>query len=399
LDPTDLIDPKSTLSGSSNLEVRETRHLFLKLDKLQDKVEKWVNRQKWNKLTKSIAKKWLTEGLRERCITRDLNWGVEVKNPPFDPVSGDMLENADKTWPGFEDKVFYVWFDAPIGYISITWEWAKKTGNDWKKWWYDNEDDVEYYEFMGKDNIPFHSVFFPAMLIGTGENWTKVDQLKGSSWLTYEGGKFSKSEKRGIFCDEATSIYPADYWRYWLIANYPETDDVDFTMEKFKEVINKDLNDVLGNFVMRVAKFAKSKFDGKVPYEAQDSAVENEMKRELFRRISVYKKYFENLEFRKAMSELRAIWALGNEYINKAEPWVLMKESKEKAGNVINNGCQLIYIFAVLALPIIPEAAEKILNIFNINSKEALWIENEANYRKIKAGTEITIPDAIFTKI
>ena len=182
LDPTELINPRSTISGSTNLEVRETKHLFLNLPKLEKQLAEWVKSKEpfWPDVAYSIAQKWLKEGLRPRCITRDLKWGFPVPKK------------------GFEDKVFYVWFDAPIGYLGITKQWAdEKPGErNWKDWWLDAKD-VYYVQFMGKDNVPFHSISFPATLLGTGENWTKVDYLKGMSYLTFEGGKFSKSEQRG----------------------------------------------------------------------------------------------------------------------------------------------------------------------------------------------------------
>ncbi|MFQ5350106.1 MAG: methionine--tRNA ligase, partial [Thermoanaerobaculia bacterium] len=189
LDPTDLVEPRSAVSGSTDLEVRETRHLFLLLSKLQGRVEEWVgSRQGWSVLVSSIARKWLTEGLRDRCITRDLEWGVPVDRP------------------GFEGKVFYVWFDAPIEYIAATREWADATPagekRDWRSWWFD-VDDVRYVQFMGKDNVPFHSVTFPATLLGSGEPWQLVDTIKGFNWLSYYGGKFSTSGRRGVFMDQA----------------------------------------------------------------------------------------------------------------------------------------------------------------------------------------------------
>jgi methionyl-tRNA synthetase len=246
LDPTDLIDPRSAISGSTDLEVRETKHLFLLQSRLQHEVEEWVARHEseWPQLASSIARKWLTEGLHDRAITRDLDWGV--------PVPAD-------TWPELaaEGKVFYVWFDAPIEYIGATKEWSDQdTDNrDWKSWWYDadsGENPVRYTQFMAKDNVPFHTVMFPATELGVREPWKKVDYVKAFNWLTYYGGKFSTSQKRGVFTDHALEILPADYWRYFLIANAPESDDSSFTWEHFTATVNKDLADTLGNFVNRV---------------------------------------------------------------------------------------------------------------------------------------------------
>ncbi len=208
LDPTDLINPRSAISGSTDLEVRETKHLFLLQSKLQHEVEEWVaaHEEEWPQLASSIARKWLTEGLHDRAITRDLDWGV--------PVPAD-------TWPELaaEGKVFYVWFDAPIEYIGATKEWsdAAPAGEtrDWKSWWYESDATVRYTEFMAKDNVPFHTVMFPATELGIREPWKKVDYVKAFNWLTYYGGKFSTSQKRGVFTDQALDILPADYWRYF----------------------------------------------------------------------------------------------------------------------------------------------------------------------------------------
>ena len=244
LEPTDLINPKSTISGSSNLEVRTSKHLFLNLPKIEPELREWLKSKEafWPDVAYSIALKWLKEGLEPRCITRDLKWGFPVPKK------------------GYEDKVFYVWFDAPIGYIGITKQWSdeKPTQRDWKDWWFEDKD-VYYVEFMGKDNVPYHSITFPATLLGTNQNYKKVDYLKGFSYLTYEGGKFSKSENRGVFAGDAVTEFKADYWRYFLMSNIPESSDSSFTFDLFSSVVNKDLNGVLGNFVSRVLKMTSSK--------------------------------------------------------------------------------------------------------------------------------------------
>jgi len=224
LDPTDLINPRSAISGSTDLEVRETKHLYLKQSSMRDTLDKWIDSQEgWPILTTSIAKKWLHDGdgLRDRGITRDLDWGVPVQ-----------FEGAP--WSGMEGKVFYVWFDAPIEYIAATAEWADATGADdaaWERWWRTDKgaDDVRYVQFMGKDNVPFHTLSFPATLMGANEPWKLVDFIKSYNWLTYEGGKFSTSQGRGIFMNQALEIFPSDYWRWWLLSNAPESSDSNFT--------------------------------------------------------------------------------------------------------------------------------------------------------------------------
>src|SRR6056297_2012100 len=276
LDPTDLMNPRSAISGSTDLEVRETKHLYLKQRSLRSQLSEWIDGKKdWPILTTSIAKKWLRdgEGLQDRGITRDLDWGVPVQFP-------------GAPWAGMDGKVFYVWFDAPIEYIAATAEWADAEGLGdaaWQRWWREDlgASDVRYVQFMGKDNVPFHTLSFPATLMGANfdgtEPWKLVDYIKSFNWLTYEGGKFSTSQGRGVFMDQALEILPSDYWRWWLLANAPESGDSDFTWESFQGVVNKDLADVLGNFVSRVTKFCRARFSEAVPeggaYGAREEAL------------------------------------------------------------------------------------------------------------------------------
>ena len=387
LEPTELINPKSTISGSTNLEVRETKHLFLNLPKIEKRLAEWVKSKEpyWPDVAYSIAQKWLKEGLQERCITRDLKWGFPVNKA------------------GYEDKVFYVWFDAPIGYIGITKQWAdeKPQERDWKKWWL-NADDVKYVEFMGKDNVPFHAIFFPAMLLGTGEKWTFVDYLKGMSYLTFEGGKFSKSEHRGVFADKAVEEFPADYWRYWLMANAPESSDSSFTFDGFVSTINKDLNGVLGNFVSRVLKMTASKFSPEVPAGGAFTSQENELISALQEKVNNYFSYLENMEFRKALNELRAIWVDGNNYISVAEPWSVIKENPERAAAILRVCINLIRIYAILSYPIMPKVAENMLAKLGLSVQDMPSLKNfdvKEQIQFLKPGAKFEVGDALFERI
>src|SRR5580692_6933868 len=264
LEPSDLINPRSAVSGSTRLEVRATRHLFIRQSLMADRVREWIDsKTDWPILVTSIARNWLNVGLEDRSITRDLKWGIPVG------------------WPGFEGKVFYVWFDAPIEYIGATKEWADSApGRDWRRWWFD-ADDVRYVEFMAKDNVPFHTVSFPATILGSGENWKLADYIKGFSWLNFYGGKFSTSQKRGVFLDQALKEYPADYWRYWLVANAPETDDASFTFSGFAGVCNKDLADTFGNFVNRCLRFCSARFGDAVPAGGEPGDLEFQLAADL----------------------------------------------------------------------------------------------------------------------
>lgn len=387
LDPTELINPRSTISGSTNLEVRETKHLFLNLPKLEKQLAEWVKSKEpfWPDVAYSIAQKWLKEGLRPRCITRDLKWGFPVPKK------------------GFEDKVFYVWFDAPIGYLGITKQWAdEKPGErNWKDWWLDAKD-VYYVQFMGKDNVPFHSISFPATLLGTGENWTKVDYLKGMSYLTFEGGKFSKSEQRGVFAEDAVKEFPADYWRYWLISNAPEASDSSFTFDLFAGVVNKDLNGVLGNFVSRVMKMTASKIGAEVPAGGEMTEVEQQLIADLQEKTDNYCKYMEGLEFKKAMNELRSIWVDGNNYISVTEPWTVIKTDPARAAAILRVCLNLIRIYALLSAPVMPETSAKILAKFGLNAADMPVLKGFNAAKEIEAlqpGHKFEVGDALFERI
>ena len=387
LEPTDLIDARSTISDSKNLEVRETKHLFLNLPKIEQNLSEWLKTKEafWPDVAYSIAKKWLKEGLQARCITRDLKWGFPVNKQ------------------GFEDKVFYVWFDAPIGYIGITKQWSDENPEqrNWKDWWLDAKN-VRYVEFMGKDNVPYHSITFPATLLGTAENWTKVDYLKGFSYLTFEGGKFSKSEQRGVFAEDAVKEFPVDYWRYWLMANAPESSDSSFTFESFVGTINKDLNGVLGNFVQRVMKMTASKLGAYVPKGGDFTETELELIKVLQKRVDDYFKYMNELEFRKAIAELRAIWVEGNNYISVTEPWVVIKENQERAETILRVCLNLIRIFAILTAPLMPETSEKMLNKFGLNLDDNCSLENFEIAKEISVlepGSNFEVGEALFERI
>ncbi|MFC7290037.1 methionine--tRNA ligase [Hirschia litorea] len=393
LDPVDLIDPYSSVSGSKNIEIRDTVHLFLLQEKMQDTIRAWVDEaETWPQLARSIAYKWLDEGLQDRAITRDLKWGI--------PVLKD-----GKVRPGFEEKVFYVWFDAPVEYIAATQEWAEAgEGRDWASWWRKDKgaDDVSYVQFMGKDNVAFHTVSFPVTIFGSQEPWKTVDKLKAFNWVTWYGGKFSTSQKRGVFMDQALDLLPSDYWRWYLIANAPEGSDAGFTWEGFQSTVNSDLANVLGNFVNRITKYTVSKFDGKLPAEGQAGEAEAWIENELKTRLPVLMSHYENMEFRKAAAETRAIWAAGNEYLTKAEPWVKYKADKDAAAVGVRYGLNLVALFGILALPIIPDAGRKILDALSVpEDRRSFQFGDDigALLSALPAGMDVTPPDVLFAKI
>ncbi len=391
LDPVDLINPHSTISGSTDLEMRETKHLYLRQSAMKDKLEEWIDtREGWPVLTTSIAKKWLNDGdgLQDRGITRDLDWGVPVAK-------------GDAPWPGMEGKVFYVWFDAPIEYIACSQEWVNAgKGDDWERWWRTDKgaEDVTYTQFMGKDNVPFHTLSFPATILGSNEPWKLVDYIKSFNYLNYDGGQFSTSRGRGVFMDQALEILPADYWRWWLLSNVPETSDSEFTWENFQSGVNKDLADVLGNFVSRITKFCRSKFGEVVPEGGAYGEQEMALIADLTTKIRAYERFMEDKEVRKAAQELRGIWVAGNEYLQAAAPWSTFKEDPEKAAAQVRLGLNLIRLYAVLSAPFIPTTSAKMLSAMNTLDTE--WpTDIEAALTSLPAGHAFAVPDVLFAKI
>jgi len=389
LDPTDLIDPYSAVSGSRNLEVRDTRHLYLLQTKLEQPIRDWIgSKSGWQTLAKSIALKHLDEGLIDRGITRDLKWGVPVVGADGGPR------------PGLEGKVFYVWFDAPIEYIGATEEWAEANGRTWRDWWRLDEgaDDVRYVQFMGKDNVAFHTVSFPATIIGSGEPWKTVDQLKAFNWLNWYGGKFSTSQGRGVFMDQALELLPADYWRWHLTAYGPEGSDAAFTWEQFQSTINKDLADVLGNFVNRIVKFTESKFDGVTPAGGEPGPLEAQLEADLRAGIAEATEALEAMEFRKACQATRAIWVLGNEYLQVAAPWTAFKTDVDQAAVGVRTGLNLVALFARLAAPVIPFTAEKIAA--SVGATDLSWPSpDEDLFAAVPAGRPVAHQGVLFAKI
>ena len=392
LDPIRLLNPYSTISGSRNLEVRETRHLYLLQSRLQDRIRAFIDSHAdWPLLTRSIAYKFLDEGLIDRGITRDLHWGV--------PVAVDGVAR-----PGFEEKVFYVWFDAPIEYIAATREWADATGQDWARWWRTDAGaaDVRYIEVMGKDNVAFHTVSFPVTLLGSEEPWKTVDMLKSFNWLNWYGGKFSTSQRRGVFMDAALELLPPDYWRWYLTSQAPESSDTAFTWEQFQAVVNKDLADVLGNFVNRILKFTDSKYQSLAPAGGAPGPLEDALAERLGAQITQLTTALTDLEVRKAAQALRQAWVLGNEYLQEAAPWTAIKTDPDRAAVIVRTALALVGLYARLSRPFIPFAAETIAGAVGDGARLDHWPEPAgiaALLSGFEAGRTITTPDVLFRKI
>ena len=390
LDPTELIDPYSAVSGSRNLELRETRHLYLLQSKLQEEIRAWVEtKPEWSPLARAVAYKHLDEGLIDRGITRDLAWGVPVTR-------------GGQPRTGMENKVFYVWFDAPIEYIAATQELADSGGGDWRRWWRTEAgaDEVRYVQFMGKDNLAFHTVMFPAQTLGTREPWKTVDVLKAFNHLNWYGEQFSTSRQRGVFLDSALEILPPDCWRWYLCANSPEGSDAAFTWENLVSAVNRDLADVLGNFVNRVLKFCETRFGGVVPEGGEPGELERALVQRLGDAVAEATAQFEAIEVRKSAQALRACWVIGNEYLQEAAPWSAIKTDPERAAVIVRTAINLVGLYARLSAPIIPFAAGAMsLGVGEGGATDWPGEDIAAELARIPAGRPVNAPPVLFRKI
>lgn len=374
LDPADLIKPYVPETGSKNIEMRETKGLYYSASRMKPAVEKWFNESTgWSKKAIDDTKKYLNEDIPDSSITRDIPWGIPVNKP------------------GYEDKVFYVWFDAPWGYVSIS-QYARK---DWADFWHGGEN-VHYAQFMGKDNIKFHAIFFPGHEMALDNNWKQVDQLKALSFLNFEGAKISKSTGHGIFMDEAIKDAPTDCWRYALMSSAPETDDTDFTIQRFADIVNKDLNGILGNFVSRVCKITEKNFGNTIP-KFEDFTDITKLINDVNLKLDELKWALDGCEFRKSIAALRELWSIGNEFFTKTEPWAMVKQDRSgEAADVLNICFNLIDLYARVSAPFIPDAANKMINIFE--TKRDLSWPTKFEYR-IQNPESFTVPENLFNRI
>jgi methionyl-tRNA synthetase len=312
-----------------------------------------------------------------------------------------------------EGKVFYVWFDAPIEYIGATIEWSEETAGfkrsvcstqvePWRKWWIvcDGADQLTYTQFMAKDNVPFHTVMFPATILGTREPWKLVDYVKGFSWLNYYGGKFSTSQKRGIFTDAALELWPSDYWRYYLISNAPEADDADFTWENFAAIVNKDLADTLGNFVNRVLTFTAKKFGNTVPAGGEPGEAEQRLFAKVSDLLHDLESALDAMEFRKATHASRALWSAGNGYLVECEPWKRIKTDPDAAACALRTAIGLIRLYGIVSAPFIPATAATLRGVLDQESSECPgWVGQVSDCFESLAGRDFTVPPVLFAKV
>jgi methionyl-tRNA synthetase len=342
MDPTDLIEPRCAICGKRAITFRDENHLFMDFGALQGKLRKWIEgNTHWADNTRNLALGWIKEGLKPRCITRNLNWGIKV------PLTG------------YEHLVFYVWFDAPIGYISIT----KDGIDDWKEWWTDSK----IYHFIGKDNVPFHTIFWPGTLIASGK-YTLPHHVVGYEYLNWEGDKFSTSRGVGLFSDEALDLFPSDYWRFYLSSILPENKDSNFDWNDFQSRINSELIANFGNLFYRATYFIETYFDGKVP-EAEIGEEEQKLQWEAKKTIERVRELVNEVKLREALREILAFSSQVNKYFQDSKPWETVKTDKDKAARTLYTTVNLLHPIALLLRPFIPNSSDRAIKLLD-TSKE-----------------------------
>ncbi|UTC45702.1 methionine--tRNA ligase [Treponema vincentii] len=364
LEPTELKAPRCSTCGAAP-EPRSTKHLYIDLPGIVPQYEPWMQKAskegQWSNNAVQMTKGWLRDGLQERAITRDLKWGIPVPKA------------------GFEDKVFYVWFDAPIGYISITKCFTDLTGTDWKNWWLE-QSDVELFQFIGKDNIPFHTVIFPCSLIASGKDWVKLHHISSSEYLNYESGKFSKSKGIGVFGSDAKdSGIPADMWRFYIFYNRPEKNDALFTWKDFQERVNSELVGNLCNLINRTLTFVSRYYNGVIPQRDGLASSRDDVRfvTESLRAAAKYSiekitALLEEAELRDAFHELFALSSVANKAFQDGEPWKNREADPEKAESLLFELCYLIKDLLILMHPYMPEYADAVASFLGIK----IWSGN-----------------------
>lgn len=379
LNATDLINPKSALTGNIPV-LKETRHWFLPLDKYENWLKEWIiegHKSDWKSNVYGQCKSWIDLGLQPRAVTRDLNWGVKV------PVKNG------------EGKVLYVWFDAPIGYISASKEWSQKTGKDWEPYW--KQDDSKLVHFIGKDNIVFHCIIFPAMLKCEG-SYILPDNVPANEFLNLENDKISTSRNWAVWLHEYLEEFPdkQDVLRYVLCANAPETKDNDFTWKDFQARNNNELLAIFGNFVNRTLVLTKKYFDGKVPAITELQKIDSEVINNLEGFPEKIAASIENYRFREALNELMNLARLGNKYLTETEPWKVFKTNPERVKSILNISLQICANLAALCEPFLPFSSKKLFEMLNLDIVK--WEEAGCS-TLLKEGHKLNKPELLFQRI
>ena len=381
---TDLINPKSAITGNTP-SLKETKHWFLPLDQYQEWLKEWIvegHAKDWKPNVLGQVKSWLDDGLRPRAVTRDLDWGIPV------PVKGG------------EGKVLYVWFDAPIGYISSTKEWAAKKGIDWEPYWKDK--DTKLVHFIGKDNIVFHCIIFPCMLKAEG-SYILPENVPANEFLNLEGNKISTSKNWAVWLHEYLEDFPEkqDVLRYTLTANAPESKDNDFTWKDFQARNNNELVAIFGNFINRVVVLTNKYYNGQVPTPNTFSDVDEDTLAMLKKYPQIISKSIERYRFREALGELMNLARLGNKYLADEEPWKVIKENPERVNTIMFVALQISAGLAVLCEPFLPFTSKKLKDILchSALDVESTWNDVSMNNTLLPAGHQIEKGELLFAKV
>lgn len=380
LDPLELKSSRCVFCGTTPI-IKTSTHWFFDLPKFRDKLQTFVqsNRQ-LPENARNFSLRWLEEGLKPRALTRDNKWGIPA---PF---------------PGAAGKTIYVWFEAVLGYVSASIEWAEKSGKPeaWKDFWFDKT--TRNVHFIGKDNIPFHVIIFPALLLATHEEYVLPWQVSSTEFILFEGQKFSKSKKIGVWIDEALEIAPAEYWRYVLMATRPEARDANFTWRDFEAHINSELNDVLGNFVHRTLTFINTQFDSKIPEPSDFDPNDNQIKQQIENAPSKIGSLLDQFELKNALAAVIDLARAGNQYLSEREPWHLIKTDRKKTASAIYLASQLVRSIGILISPYLPDTGKGIANQLNqANVFSLKW--SDAGKLDLKPGHSISKAKPLFHKI
>ena len=379
---TDLINPKSAITGNIPV-LKETRHWFLPLDQYEPWLKEWIlegHKKNWKSNVYGQCKSWIDDGLRPRAVTRDLDWGIPV------PVEGG------------DGKVLYVWFDAPIGYISATKEWAEKENKDWEPYWKD--EDTKLVHFIGKDNIVFHCIIFPAMLKAEG-SYILPDNVPANEFLNLEGNKLSTSKNWSVWLHEYLEDFPGkeDVLRYVLTANAPETKDNDFTWKDFQQRNNSELVAIFGNFINRVAVLTHKYYDGKVPAAAELKEIDEQTLAELKAYPAVIASSIEKYRFREAQAEMMNVARLGNKYLADEEPWKTFKTDAERTKTVMYVALQIAAALATLSKPFLPFTSGKLNKMLNLEGANFDWNDISSEKALLEEGHQIAKAELLFSKV
>ncbi|WP_297063494.1 methionine--tRNA ligase [Thermococcus sp.] len=386
LTPEILINPRCNICGNP-ITFKDSAHYYIKMKDFEERLRKWVEGQHWKPNVKNTVLGWINEGLEERAITRDLDWGIPVP-----------LDDED-----VKGKVLYVWFEAPIGYISITIEALKRAGKDdeWKKFWLNLDGETKVVHFIGKDNIPFHAIFWPAFLMAYGKyrdgeveaEWLLPYDIPANEYLNLEGRKFSTSRNWAIWVHEFLDVWPADYLRYYLTAIMPETRDSDFSFEDFKIKINEELVNNLGNFVHRAMTFVNRYFDGVVPERGELNELDKQAFEEIEKAFKEAGELIMSYRFKDALKRVMELAIFGNRYFDHQRPWKTAKTDRERTATTVNVSLQIVKALGILIEPFLPDASEKIWHLLNLEERRK-W-----EFTEVPAGHRVRKAFPMFRKV